>query len=222
MEFHQSSAATAAFDDAATINTPKIASPFYRHNMTTDKQSAGSNCCRICHEDESSEELIDPCKCSGTLGLIHASCLEKWLSMSNTDRCEICNLSFEIQRNYKPLLQSFRQWWRTRNRYGPQGITGDIVCLILLTPLCIAATYFCAIGASAYTKLGFWEGTGLTALCSVLVATYCLWLIVTMRFHYRSWQQWRTRNQDVKLIVKHKPETCTIEFSNPLEDEFKI
>lgn len=50
MEFHQSSAATAAFDDAATINTPKIASPFYRHNMTSDKQSAGSNCCRICHE----------------------------------------------------------------------------------------------------------------------------------------------------------------------------
>lgn len=50
MESHQSSAATAAFDDAVTINTPKIASSLSRRNMNSDKQSAGSNCCRICHE----------------------------------------------------------------------------------------------------------------------------------------------------------------------------
>lgn len=46
--------------------------------------------------------------------------------------------------------------------------------------------------------------------------------IFVFRFHYKSWQQWRKKNQDVKLIVKHKPEACTIEFSNPVEIEFII
>ncbi|XP_003698185.1 E3 ubiquitin-protein ligase MARCH3-like [Apis florea] len=204
MEFQQNSATTAVFGNAATINTPKISSPLYRRNMTPDKRSPGSVCCRICHEDGTVEELIDPCECSGTLGLIHTCCLEKWLSMSNTDRCEICKHLFSIQKKNKSLTQSFKQWWRTRNIYGPQGVTGDIVCLIVLTPLCIAATYLCSVGASAYSRLGFWEGTGLAILCCMLVTTYCLWLIVTLRFHFKSWQQWRRRNQDVKLIVKHK------------------
>ncbi|KAF3420547.1 hypothetical protein E2986_11463 [Frieseomelitta varia] len=222
MEFHESSATTAVFGDTTTIDTPKIASPLHRRNMTPDKRSATSVSCRICHEDENLEELIDPCKCCGTLGLMHARCLEKWLSISNTDRCEICKQLFAIQKKNKPLLKSFRQWWRTRNKYGPQGIIGDIICLVMLTPLCIVATYLCAIGASTYTKLGFWEGIGLTVLCCMLMTTYCLWFLITVRFHLKSWQQWRKRNQDVKLIVKHKSETCTVEFSNPLENEFTI
>ncbi|KOC65842.1 E3 ubiquitin-protein ligase MARCH3 [Habropoda laboriosa] len=205
MEFQQSSAMTAVSGDAVTTDTPKISSsPLYRRNMTPDKRSSGSILCRICHEDEGKEELIDPCECSGTLGLIHTSCLEKWLSTSNTDRCEICKYSFVIQRKNKPLSQSFRQWWKTRSVYGPQGITGDVICLIVLTPLCIAATYLCGIGAFAYIRFRFWESTGLAVLCCMLIITYCLWLIVTIRFHFKSWQRWRRRNQNVKLMVKHK------------------
>ena len=208
MEFQQSSATTAVSGDAATNDTPKISSssPLYRRNMTPDKRASCSVCCRICHEDEGTEELIDPCECSGSLGLIHTSCLEKWLSTSNTDRCEICKYTFVIQKKNKPFCQSFRQWWRTRSIHGPQGIAGDVICLVILTPLCVAATYFCGIGASGYTRLGFWEGTGLAILCCMLIATYFLWLIVTIRFHLKSWQQWCTRNQDVKLMVKHKSE----------------
>ncbi|XP_015607304.1 E3 ubiquitin-protein ligase MARCH2 isoform X2 [Cephus cinctus] len=150
--------------------------------------------------DGSSEELVDPCKCSGTLALVHTGCLEKWLSTSNKNRCEICKYPYVLQRTNK----SFSEWWSSRNAYGPQGIAGDFICLMVLTPLCVAATYLCGIGANAYSRLGFWEGTGLAILCFMLVATYSLWLIVTIRFHFKSWRQWRQRNQDVKLLVKHK------------------
>ncbi|KAG7210683.1 hypothetical protein KM043_012187 [Ampulex compressa] len=188
-----------------SLETPRVAvSPLYRRNMTPDKRSSGSLHCRICHEDENAEELVDPCECAGTLGLIHATCLEKWLSTSNTDHCEICQTAFVIQRKNKPMAQAFWQWWRSRSLPGVQGIAGDVICLMVLTPLCIAATYLCGIGALAYMKLGFWEGTGLAILCFMLVATYCLWLVVTVRFHYKSWRQWCRRNQDVKLVVKHK------------------
>ncbi|XP_012274894.1 E3 ubiquitin-protein ligase MARCH3 [Orussus abietinus] len=184
------------------VETP---SPCFRRNMTPEKRSTSSINCRICHEDGNLEDLIDPCECSGTLALIHASCLEKWLSTSNTDHCEICKYPYSIKRKNKPVLKSFYLWWNTRSVHGPQGVAGDLLCLMVLTPLCIMATYLCGIGASAYSKLGFWEGTGLAILCCMLVATYCIWFTVTLRFHFSSWRQWCRRNQDVTLLVKHKP-----------------
>ncbi|KAL7294110.1 hypothetical protein TKK_0012141 [Trichogramma kaykai] len=160
--------------------------------------------CRICYEDGSSEELIEPCECSGSLGLIHASCLERWLSSWNSDRCEICQYNFAVERRNKPLPKSFSQWWQTRGLYGPQGVAGDTICLVVLTPLCLAATYLCGLGASAYSRLGVWEGTGLAVLCCMLVATYFLWFFVTIRFHFKSWRQWCKRNQEVRLLLKTK------------------
>ncbi|XP_012262748.2 E3 ubiquitin-protein ligase MARCHF3-like [Athalia rosae] len=174
----------------------------YKRTMasTPEKQNSSSIYCRICHEDESLEELVDPCKCAGSVGLVHTSCLEKWLSTSNSDRCEICKWVFTIERKHKPI----GQWWRSSNGNGARGIAGDAICLSILTPLCFAATYLCALGASGYSGLGYWEGTGLAILCSLLVITYCLWLSITVRFHYKLWRRWRKQNQDVILLVKHK------------------
>lgn len=173
-------------------------------NATPEKRSVISLYCRICHEDGSADELINPCECSGTLGLIHTSCLEKWLSMSHTDRCEICKHSFLVRKTNKPFGQACCLWWNSRNVRAPQNVTTDLICLMILTPLCVAATYLCGIGASAYSRLGFLEGTGLAILCCVLIATYFVWLIVTFRYHYNSWREWRRRNQDVKLLSKNR------------------
>lgn len=61
--------------------------------------------CRICHEGGSSEGLLSPCDCTGTLGTVHKSCLEKWLSSSNTSYCELCHTEFSIERRPKPLAE---------------------------------------------------------------------------------------------------------------------
>ena len=40
--------------------------------------------CRICHDgDLDGDKLISPCSCSGSVGLIHKACIEKWLSTVN-------------------------------------------------------------------------------------------------------------------------------------------
>ena len=31
--------------------------------------------CRICHEADEEEELVSPCDCAGTMGMLHISCL---------------------------------------------------------------------------------------------------------------------------------------------------
>ncbi|NXX74089.1 MARH3 ligase, partial [Urocolius indicus] len=61
--------------------------------------------CRICHEGSSQEDLLSPCECTGTLGTIHRSCLEHWLSSSNTSYCELCHFRFAVERKPKPLVE---------------------------------------------------------------------------------------------------------------------
>lgn len=62
--------------------------------------------CRICHEGSSQEDLLSPCECTGTLGTIHRSCLEHWLSSSNTSYCELCHFRFAVERKPRPLVEN--------------------------------------------------------------------------------------------------------------------
>ncbi|CAG04849.1 unnamed protein product [Tetraodon nigroviridis] len=64
--------------------------------------------CRICHEGGGSvggEGLLSPCYCTGTLGTVHQSCLERWLSSSNTSYCELCHTQFSVERRPRPLTE---------------------------------------------------------------------------------------------------------------------
>ncbi|NXP02500.1 MARH3 ligase, partial [Thinocorus orbignyianus] len=61
--------------------------------------------CRICHEGSSQEDLLSPCECTGTLGTIHRSCLEHWLSSSDTSYCELCHFRFAVERKPRPLVE---------------------------------------------------------------------------------------------------------------------
>lgn len=57
------------------------------------KTSLSSICCKIC-VDNRDEALFEPCRCSGTMGVIHQSCLIKWLALSGRGHCEICGYRY--------------------------------------------------------------------------------------------------------------------------------
>ncbi|XP_054573173.1 E3 ubiquitin-protein ligase MARCHF2 isoform X2 [Eptesicus fuscus] len=61
--------------------------------------------CRICHEGANGESLLSPCGCTGTLGAVHKSCLERWLSSSNTSYCELCHTEFAVEKRPRPLTE---------------------------------------------------------------------------------------------------------------------
>ncbi|NWH25105.1 MARH3 ligase, partial [Grus americana] len=79
---------------SSVVRTLTMQRPFNDHPM-----------CRICHEGSSQEDLLSPCECTGTLGTIHRSCLEHWLSSSNTSYCELCQFRFAVERKPKPLVE---------------------------------------------------------------------------------------------------------------------
>lgn len=51
--------------------------------------------CRICYEEDG--ELISVCQCSGSAGLVHSKCIEKWIIISGRKHCEICKEKYTIQ-----------------------------------------------------------------------------------------------------------------------------
>ncbi|NXW09465.1 MARH3 ligase, partial [Fregetta grallaria] len=79
---------------SSVVRTLAMQSPFNDRPM-----------CRICHEGSSQEDLLSPCECTGTLGTIHRSCLEHWLSSSNTSYCELCHFRFAVERKPRPLVE---------------------------------------------------------------------------------------------------------------------
>lgn len=76
---------------------------------TFDSEDEG-NQCRICLMEENTEEnpLIKPCKCSGSMGLIHIECLQRWFSTKvatreqnnstcyswKSPKCELCKFDY--------------------------------------------------------------------------------------------------------------------------------
>uniref|UniRef100_A0A3Q2PU34 E3 ubiquitin-protein ligase MARCHF2 n=1 Tax=Fundulus heteroclitus TaxID=8078 RepID=A0A3Q2PU34_FUNHE len=133
--------------------------------------------CRICHEGAGGETLLSPCDCTGTLGKVHKSCLEKWLSSSNTSYCELCHTEFTIERRPQPLTQ----WLKDPGpRSEKRTLLCDMACFLLITPLAAISGWLCLRGAQDHLQLkSRLEAVGLIALTIALFTIYILWTLVS-------------------------------------------
>ena len=63
--------------------------------------------CRICHYPGGvgGDTLVRPCRCSGTLGDVHRTCLESWLTITRSTTCTICNYRFKTKTSMKPFIK---------------------------------------------------------------------------------------------------------------------
>ena len=72
------------------------------YEIMSDTQSQTTNvaACRICLEEDSINNMIHPCKCTGSSKYVHKGCLNEWRNItSNRDnqyKCEICNHRYKI------------------------------------------------------------------------------------------------------------------------------
>ena len=91
----------------------------------TEEDAAVKQACRICLSDgsEDSDPLISPCKCMGTMGLVHLKCLQHWFNSKISSRerhnsksfswkaleCELCKLAYpekiEVKGTYHSLVE---------------------------------------------------------------------------------------------------------------------
>lgn len=57
--------------------------------------------CRICYDEVSEQDLIKPCKCTGSIANVHKECLDMWIDRKCIPTCEICHASYPPTVNYK-------------------------------------------------------------------------------------------------------------------------
>uniref|UniRef100_A0A669QLX3 E3 ubiquitin-protein ligase MARCHF2 n=1 Tax=Phasianus colchicus TaxID=9054 RepID=A0A669QLX3_PHACC len=133
--------------------------------------------CRICHEGGNGEGLLSPCDCTGTLGTVHKSCLEKWLSSSNTSYCELCHTEFVVERRPRPLTE----WLKDPGpRNEKRTLFCDMVCFLFITPLAAISGWLCLRGAQDHLQFNSrLEAIGLIALTIALFTIYVLWTLVS-------------------------------------------
>uniref|UniRef100_A0AAY4E8G9 E3 ubiquitin-protein ligase MARCHF2 n=1 Tax=Denticeps clupeoides TaxID=299321 RepID=A0AAY4E8G9_9TELE len=145
------------------------------------------------------EGLLSPCDCTGTLGTVHKSCLEKWLSSSNTSYCELCHTEFTIERRPRPLTE----WLRDPGpRNEKRTLFCDMVCFLFITPLAAISGWLCLRGAQDHLHFNSrLEAVGLIALTIALFTIYILWTLVSFRYHCQLYSEWRRTNQKVRLLI---------------------
>ncbi|XP_003213209.2 E3 ubiquitin-protein ligase MARCH2 [Meleagris gallopavo] len=155
--------------------------------------------CRICHEGGNGEGLLSPCDCTGTLGTVHKSCLEKWLSSSNTSYCELCHTEFVVERRPRPLTE----WLKDPGpRNEKRTLFCDMVCFLFITPLAAISGWLCLRGAQDHLQFNSrLEAIGLIALTIALFTIYVLWTLVSFRYHCQLYSEWRRTNQKVRLML---------------------
>ncbi|KAG8127106.1 hypothetical protein E2320_022294 [Naja naja] len=100
--------------------------------------------CRICHEGGNGEGLLSPCDCTGTLGTVHKSCLEKWLSSSNTSYCELCHTEFVVERRPRPLTEDHMQFNSHLEAIGLIALTIALFTIYVLWTL-VSFRYHCQL-----------------------------------------------------------------------------
>lgn len=122
-------------DEPAIIDIPQEKSS-YKEPSYDRLSCMSSTICRICHMSEPRIELIKPCNCRGTLGYVHRSCLENWLSRSGLTQCELCLYVYKTKSTLRyTMLQSLRLWFTHPNHRGL--LQADMLAMTLITLLTV-------------------------------------------------------------------------------------
>lgn len=147
--------------------------------------------------------LISACKCRGTVALVHAQCLERWLTESGHTRCELCGYKYATKRVPRHnIVRSIAIWFNTV--IVTRQMLLDILYLVVTTPLALFSCYICILALRMLLKHGLqempWMIIAMLPTCSLTLIAYWGWVITLARLHGRRWRRYWRSNFVVRLI----------------------
>ncbi|GFO47861.1 E3 ubiquitin-protein ligase march2-like [Plakobranchus ocellatus] len=171
--------------------------------------------CRICQEGGMHEKLVSPCLCSGTVGMVHVSCLNTWLQVTSRTSCELCGFPFPVTKR----LASFREYLRhPRANMDLPNLLCDVACLTVLTPLLFSSVYLTSTGALRYESLGHAGSLfAVVVLLLALLLVYVSWASLAVVYHLRVWRAWQERNCKVSMLSEAQVSDSSVTKIMPSE-----
>ncbi|XP_054283199.1 E3 ubiquitin-protein ligase MARCHF1-like [Macrosteles quadrilineatus] len=192
--------------------------------VTNTVSSESSVSCRICKFNAGTDLISSPCHCKGTLGWVHVTCLEEWLTGSVRDSCELCSFPFTVVRIPKyGYLESLRIFLTTR--ISILRLLRDLfflavslinTCILMYMWLAYILNDLVVIMEGNTDDRQILEGslkyltTPLRTFAFSFVFTLCLGFVSLntfddfrriFYFYFLPWYHWRRSAVEVKLIV---------------------
>uniref|UniRef100_A0A0R3VWQ0 RING-CH-type domain-containing protein n=1 Tax=Taenia asiatica TaxID=60517 RepID=A0A0R3VWQ0_TAEAS len=87
--------------------SPSTSEPF---QWVMSRGTLNTPSCRICYDSNESTNdreveprgrLIAPCLCTGSLKYVHQWCIQRWIELSRSRRCELCHFKFCMRKQAK-------------------------------------------------------------------------------------------------------------------------
>lgn len=163
--------------------------------------------CRIClSSDASSQAMISPCLCKGSIANVHTKCLEQWLSQKGNNRCDLCSFEFQVHSKMKyTMLQSMVVWIKhSRNR--AFFIYDSAVFLVLNILTAVVVSMFIR-NMNAAVNMNITEyGVTMWILASGVAAVifwlivYCLAVSLFINAQVRPWYHWWKTTRNIQLV----------------------
>ncbi|KAK6490355.1 E3 ubiquitin-protein ligase MARCHF11-like [Huso huso] len=66
------------------------------HSDCSSENSSPTPSCRICFQGAEQGELLNPCRCDGSVRYTHQQCLLKWISERGSWTCELCCYRYQV------------------------------------------------------------------------------------------------------------------------------
>ncbi|RWS25738.1 E3 ubiquitin-protein ligase MARCH3-like protein [Leptotrombidium deliense] len=97
--------------------------------------------CRICLQSSQLQDLMKPCKCSGSQAYVHRDCLKEWIVLRGFNRCNVCKSEYTgIELRKYP--KSFYAWIREGNEGVGAIVVGSLLFGFLFYVLLIGFLQF--------------------------------------------------------------------------------
>jgi hypothetical protein len=158
--------------------------------------------CRICFAGKSKGHLISLCNCKGSVGLVHRHCMQKWLQVKASDKCELCDTKLVI----KKVSKDFKDWIEHKDNTNRRYFVIDSICVVVLFPITSFSLYLCISGAIRYSQSNY-DTLALIALVVLLISSFFLWICVCIEGHRSAYQHFRQNNYKIIIVDNNKSET---------------
>lgn len=167
--------------------------------------------CRICCLSENQEDLVSPCKCSGTMKFVHRKCLNHWRRIctnpKNITHCDLCEEPYFIYLTNRQIQLKFKDIVINMNiqRYSTlmavistlkkfsQGIAGISLFSYLWGSISTGT-----IVPSYNLMLNGMLGTGISFFS---LNVLCLLYLISSKFEHQNTQQRNNENLIIKLLL---------------------
>lgn len=180
----------------------------------TSYSNSSGDICRICHcESDAQNPLLAPCYCSGSLKYVHQSCLQQWLTASETRSCELCKFHFIMHTKIKPFNE-----WRLLEMSGVE--RRRLCCAVLfhcVAALCVMWSLFVLIErAVEEVNRGLIAWPFWTKLVVVAVGFTggAVFMYIQCRQYLHLCNRWRSHNRI--LLIQNAPEKLNIQPPSPI------